>query len=180
MKAHSLQMLMLIALLIGGLTGQDSLAQEVLDGSLGRVIDGDSMIIKLNHEDRWIHLRLAGIDCPEADQPYGAEAKELLTNLTSTDGSPLKVQVLITDEDQRYKRLVGIVFDEFGQNLNLRMLEAGAAWFYFSYQRSIPENLRALFYSAFKNAQDNKLGLFADESPIRPWVHRRNKAKIQP
>src|SRR5262245_40460357 len=53
-----------------------------------KVHDGDTITV-LSHNTSQ-RLRLAGIDCPESDQPYGAEATDTTKSLA------LDIEVLVT------------------------------------------------------------------------------------
>jgi hypothetical protein len=56
--------------------------------SVVKVQDGDTIIVLSQNTAQ--RLRLAGIDCPESDQPYGAEATE------TTKALALNIDVTIT------------------------------------------------------------------------------------
>ena len=53
---------------------EEPAAQQIIRGHCW-VIDGDTIVINK------IHIRLAGIDAPETDHPYGQNAKRALMNL---------------------------------------------------------------------------------------------------
>ncbi len=48
--------------------------EEVLEVPVHRVVDGDTL--DLAGQARPVRIELAGIDCPELDQPHGTEASE--------------------------------------------------------------------------------------------------------
>ena len=80
----------------------NSLAEE-LSGKVVSVTDGDTLTLKV---DRKKHkIRLAGIDTPEKDQPWGKEAKKALVDKVRK--KIITVEVVDTD---RYGRLVGKVY----------------------------------------------------------------------
>ena len=64
--------------------------------------------------------RLAEIDAPELDQPYGGKAKQALADLVF--GQVVSILPAATD---RYGRTVGRVYRE-GQDVNLALVHAGA------------------------------------------------------
>lgn len=95
---------------------EDSLRQaEVLRGRCW-VIDGDTIIIGK------VHVRLAGIDAPELDQPYGRRAKQALYDLC--DG---QVITAVTDGTVSHDRAVAHCTLPDGRDLSAEMVKAGLA-----------------------------------------------------
>src|SRR5205814_1452780 len=47
--------------------------EGVLFGPLVRIIDGDTIVVKI--QGAALHIRLSGIDAPESDQPFGDNAR---------------------------------------------------------------------------------------------------------
>lgn len=74
-------------------------------------------------------IRLANIDTPEKDQPYGAKSKQVLSSLIFAK----QVEIETQDID-RYGRTIGLV-TAAGLNVNRVMVERGAAWVYSQYNR---------------------------------------------
>lgn len=134
--------------------------EGVFFGPLVRVKDGDSLVVKV--QGVAMDFRLAEIDAPELDQPYGRNAKQELVSLAS--GAQLVIVPLDTD---RYGRTVAHVWNG-NSNLNTELVKRGAAWFYSEYARS------EALYDVEQLARDAKLGLWA--LPLRdrvePWVWR--------
>lgn len=100
------------------------------------VIDGDTIDIN------GTRIRLAGIDAPELDDPYGQGAKFLLIRLC-------KGQVIraVTEGDQSYDRSVATCYLPDGRDLSAEMVRAGMAidWRKFSggkYRHLEPEGIR--------------------------------------
>lgn len=80
------------------------------------VIDGDTIDIN------GTRVRLAGIDAPEIDQPYGKTAKWALLNLCK--GKEVRA---VYDGDQSYDRHVATCYLPDGRDLSAEMVKAGLA-----------------------------------------------------
>ncbi len=80
------------------------------------VIDGDTIDIN------GVRLRLAGIDAPELDHPYGQRAKRALMRLC-------KGQVIraVVEGGQSYDRLVATCYLSDGTDLSAEMVKTGHA-----------------------------------------------------
>ena len=72
-----------------------------LSGSVVGVSDGDTFTL-LTSDTQQVKIRLAEIDAPESDQPYGNKSKQKLSELIL--GKDVRVIVQTTD---RYGRTVG-------------------------------------------------------------------------
>lgn len=71
--------------------------EGVFYGPLVRVQDGASLIAKIQGVK--MEIRLAEIDAPERDQPYGSEAKQVLVSLAPA-GQQLVIMTLYEVEQQ--------------------------------------------------------------------------------
>jgi len=91
-------------------------------GTVVRVIDGDSLMVRVDSHQR--QVRLKDIDAPEYDQPFGLRAKRYTASLCL--GIEVTVHLHGTDD---YERDLGVVLVE-GQNINRELLWAGLAWHY--------------------------------------------------
>lgn len=138
--------------------------EGVFYGPLVRVQDGDSLIAKIQGVK--MEIRLAQIDAPERDQPYGSEAKQVLVSLAPA-GQQLVIMPLDTD---RYGRTVAQVWNGT-KHLNPEMVKRGAAWFYSAHARS------AALYEVEQEARNAKRGLWALslKDRVEPWVWRDRK-----
>ena len=136
-------------------------AQELLFGSVVRVIDGDTVELKV--ESLLQRIRLSEIDAPEINQFWGFESREALeTKLLGKS-----VRVVVSDVD-RYGRTIGTIF--IGEvSINELMVLEGHAWVYREY--SDDQNLIDLENSA---RAGNK-GLWTKENPLPPWQWRRER-----
>lgn len=95
-------------------------------GKVVGVQDGDTLTL-LDQTNTQHTIRLALIDAPELEQPYGDRAKQALSRLVF--GKTVEVEPETTD---RYGRTVAVVLKE-GANLNRKLVQEGSAWAYFKY-----------------------------------------------
>jgi len=72
----------------------------------------------------------------------------------------------------RYGRTVGKVIVN-GMDANLEQIKLGMAWFYIEYQNEQSVQDRQEYSGAQNYAEANRLGLWADRSPISPWDFRK-------
>ena len=108
-----------------------------------------------------VRVRLAEIDAPESDQPYGDEATAALVELI--DGVTLKV--VQTDTDH-YGRAIGqLVYQDVW--INGWLVGEGHAWVYPQYADS-PE-----LFKWQDEAREARRGLWAADNPMEPWLWRR-------
>ncbi len=87
--------------------------------SVVRVIDGDTIVV-----DGDVHVRLLGIDAPEAGDCFYEESKDALVNLV--DGEEVRLEKDISDKDN-FGRLLRYVFLENNLFVNDSLLEEGYA-----------------------------------------------------
>lgn len=113
-----------------------------------KVIDGDTIEIETGQK-----VRLLGINSPETNEHYYAEAKEKLSNLIL--GRSVKLESGPEDTDQ-YGRLLRHVFVD-GTFVNLEMIKDGYATVYIV---NPDEKYYLELKKAEKDAKDNKLGLW--------------------
>lgn len=153
--------------LIFGLFFSISFASErQLQCKVVGINDGDTLTCLFNRKQ--IKVRLLYIDAPEATQPYGNKAKQFLANLV------FKQNVLLRSTGyDRYQRLLAVVYNNSGENINLKLVENGMAWAYQQTERQ--------YEQAQKRAQSAKIGLWKDSSPINPadWRKENEKPIIQ-
>ena len=119
----------------------------IKDLKVEKIIDGDTVYATL--EGRTYKLRLAEIDAPERDQPFGRQSKVFLRNLLN-DG---KFDADISSQD-RYGRYLARLYDN-GVDVNRKMVSEGMAWVYDSYVTD------KTFYQNQQEAQKQKKGLQA-------------------
>ena len=126
-----------------------------------RVADGDTLTVL--HGDEQVRIRLAGIDTPETDQPFGTEAE----TFTATQVAGREAHVHVVDVD-RYGRFVSRVTIA-ANDLSVALVKAGLAWHYRRYSDD-PE-----LDGAEDEARFAKRGLWGASSPTAPWDFRRSR-----
>ena len=122
---------------------------------IARCHDGDTCTT-----DTGLRVRLAEIDAPEIDQPYGVEAQRVICSMVCSR------VVDIEPRGRSYDRLVGLIRVQ-GIDTSEAMVRAGAAWDYsrYDYDRAMP-GLEA-------EARQAGRGLWADPRAVPPWNWRR-------
>jgi micrococcal nuclease len=137
--------------------------EGVFYGPLVRVKDGDSLVAKV--QGVTMEFRLAEIDAPERDQPYGEQAKLDLQSLAN--GQQL---VLLPIDTDGYGRTVAHIWNG-NTYLNAEMVKRGGAWFYSRY--AAHETL----YYVEQDARKANCGLWALplKDRIEPWEWRKRK-----
>ncbi len=132
------------------------------------VIDGDTVLFKPDHyraaSRAFLKIRLADIDAPEKDQPYGEAATRELTALLLNQRATL--ETVATDA---YGRTIARMQMDALQ-INTELVRRGLAW---APSRKHPE-LKALQ----QEARLARRGLWQDAEPVPPWVWRREYSAI--
>lgn len=125
-------------------------------GKVTLVTDGDTLkVLKRGDE---VHLRIAGIDCPEKKQAFGRTAREFTADLATG-------KVVIVREVTRdwCDLTVAEVILPDGRNLGHVIVEAGLAW----WSRENAPNDHALELLE-ADVRITGRGLWADPRPIPP------------
>lgn len=133
-----------------------------LDCRVVALSDGDTFTC-LDAAKQQHKIRLANIDTPEKNQPYGTRARQALSSLIFNK----PVQIDIQGHD-RYQRAIGVVYVE-GLNVNRELLVQGAAWVYPQYNRD--PTLPAV-EAAAKAAHKGIWGL-GEAQVVPPWEWRK-------
>jgi len=139
--------------------------EGVFYGPVVHVTDGDTFDVKV--QGVVMDFRLAEIDAPEHDQPYGKEARAELASLVAG-----KRVVLVPFDTDRYGRTVAFVWA--GERcVNQQLVDRGAAWFYSQYSTN------DYLFGFEEDARNNKRGLWALplKDRIEPWVWRKEKRR---
>jgi len=137
-------------------------APESFNGTVVKVIDGDSLLIKRGK--KVLKVRLHQVDCPELPQPFGKKAKAETTKLVL--GRMVRVED--PQRDPYYKgRLRAAVILTDGRDLGMELVRLGLAWEY----RRYSEN--PLITDLEKEARQARIGLWADPNPQAPWEWRK-------
>jgi micrococcal nuclease len=134
------------------------------DGTVVAVHDGDT--ISVLHGGTAVRVRVACVDCPEWDQPFGREATAFTRRAAYR--KIVRIKGNTTDD---YGRLVARVFLPDGRSLGSALLEAGLAWWdrLCSDARDLKE-LEA-------DARTARRGLWRDPDAIPPWKWRKTHPK---
>lgn len=138
-------------------------------GRVVAVLDGDTVLVQRGARGgSSLKVRLAGIDAPEKEQPFGEVAKRSLSDLV------LKRQVRVNGQaTDDYGRLVAHLESD-GRSVNEEQVRRGMAWEYS--RRHDSKVYVALQYEA----QQARRGLWAQASPTPPWQWRKAHASAQP
>jgi endonuclease YncB( thermonuclease family) len=139
------------------------LAQDVVGKVVG-VIDGDT--IEVLHGGSSDRVRLAGIDCPEENQPFGSKAKQATSYLAFAE----QVTLHVSGKDKYNRTLAEVILPD-GRSLNKELVREGMAWWYRQYS-SDPELERLE-----AEARGRRIGLWRDPRPVAPWEWRHGGAK---
>lgn len=137
--------------------------EGVFDGPLAWVSDGDTLRVRVR--GREMDVRLADVDAPERDQPYGWQAKLALIDLVRDAHL-----VLVPRDVDQYGRVVAYAWAG-DLEINRELVKRGAAWFYAEYAQS--DDL----YNVEKQARATKIGLWAlpAHERVEPWEWRRRE-----
>ena len=126
--------------------------------------DGDTCTV-ISDSGQRLTIRLHGVDAPELDQPYGAQARLLINSLVAGQ----RVEVKPTG-NLSYGRTVADIVLPSGRDVGTTLVASGAAWVE---QRW---NHDPAAYAAQGNAQRAHLGLWADAAAVPPWQWRAEHA----
>ncbi len=132
-----------------------------------RVVDGDSLIVKLNGLPQ--QIRLACIDAPEIGQfPHGRLAMNAFRGLLPADSA---VTIYPIKKD-RYGRTIGHVSTPGGVDVAEELVRRGLAFVYTRYLSDCDGPNLLLLES---QARDSKTGIWSEakQGITRPWIYRR-------
>ena len=123
------------------------------------VMDGDTvMVLRDGHKTK---VRLANIDAPEKDQPFGKQSRDSLLEMVG------KKQVQIDSQAvDQYGRIVGSISLD-GRNINQEQVQRGMAWEYSHYHTD------KTYLGLQSDAQQARRGLWGQASPQAPWQWRK-------
>lgn len=126
------------------------------------VSDGDTITV-LTANNKQYKVRLAHIDCPEKGQPFGKNAKQFTSDFCF--GKTVEIEHF--GKKDRNGRIIGVVLNEAGDNLNQALVEAGMAWHYKKYSTD------AIYTQLEEEARATGRGLWQDANPVAPWEWRK-------
>jgi len=154
--------LLLFIILLSVVACNDFSFNEIHEGKVVKVLDGDSINIIQQGEE--VRIRLAEIDAPEHGQPFWKKSKQALEKRVA--GKQVSVEEF--DRDQ-YGRVVGHVYinDVW---INGELVKNGFAYVYTRY--AVSKKL----YEYEAQAEKNSLGLWKlpENERIKPWNWRKN------
>jgi len=126
-----------------------------------RVKDGDSL--RIDSAGNEVEVRIADIDAPELRQPYGEEARAFLANLV--EARDVRLELVGGDV---YRRIVARVIVE-ERDVAAELVGRGLAWVRRAYAPDSP------LIGLEQDARSARRGLWADSSPVPPWIWRKTK-----
>ena len=142
-------------------------SREIIKGKVVNVRDGNTIEL-ITEENESYKIELAGVDCPEPEQPFGPEAKHLLEkNIKGKN-----VEAFIEGKN-RWGVRQAIVIPKGGDDPRIKLLAEGLAWT--SEKNAIPE-----LESIRVDAQAHGVGLWKEKEPTPPWIFRRHQTMLTP
>jgi endonuclease YncB( thermonuclease family) len=161
-----------VSLVAVALVGCDAVASSRIQESWypERVSDGDTFTARSGNRE--LRIRLACIDAPEAQQPFGQQARQKLKALLELDG---RIVINETDSD-RYGRKVAEVFNDQPNTetdifVQEELVKAGLALPYERYKHNCP-NWDTIF-AAGQEAKQRRVGVWSLPHLETPWDYRR-------
>jgi micrococcal nuclease len=135
-------------------------------GKVISVIDGNTVEV-LTESNEVVIVILADIDSPELTQEFGDAAKKYLEKIS------LKREVIIEfrGKDRKGNNL-GILFVK-GTDVRVELLQQGLAW---TSERNPDPELETHRI----HAEAEGKGLWRNDNPTPPWIHRREQSMLQP
>lgn len=133
------------------------------------VVDGDTVLFKPDHAHTsgraFLKVRLAGIDAPETDQPYGdAATRELAARVLNRR---VAVTSVATDV---YGRTIAHIHMA-GHEVGTELVQSGFAWV------ATRSRGAAELAKAQRQARLDQRGLWQGAAPMPPWEWRRTHPK---
>lgn len=125
----------------------------------------DGRTQKKMESDTNIQLRIAGVDAPESDQPFGSAAQQMLQDLLVGT----EVQLRIVDIDKYNRPIAYAVRMRDGLDVSLMMVQNGLAHWYPRYAKD-----REDLMQAEREAREARVGIWSQESALQipPWIWR--------
>lgn len=156
-------------------------ARNSLDVRVVGITDGDTITV-LDALQTQRKVRIAGIDAPEGEQPFGNRSKQHLAQLLQ--GRQVRIDWSKTDG---YGRLVATVHLADADacatppcppvvDAALEQLNAGMAWHNKEFEHEQPPQDRRRYAATEQQARAARVGLWAEPDPVPPWEWRRRPA----
>ena len=143
--------------------------RSFLEIEISEVLDGDTVVI-MNTKNQRLLVRLLGIDAPELEQEFGAEAKKNL------EGKLAGKKVRLAFEphgvpDAQGRILAKVLIDDM--DISVEQVREGFAWYYEDHK----ERLGFLEIDELKQLQSaarkERIKLWQNSSPQAPWKFRK-------
>lgn len=136
--------------------------KQVYEVKVIRIVDGDTA--ELLYGEMPIMLRFEHIDGPEkrGKQPFGNKAKQQLSELCFGQ----LVSLVTEGEFDMGGRIIGVIINEHGVNVNKEMVRLGYAWHFKKYSSDMS------YDTLETEARNYRRGLWRDEHPVAPWDFR--------
>lgn len=149
------RLLVVLCALYAGIAHAEEFEAQVI-----AVMDGDTVMVLHNRQK--LKVRLANIDAPELEQPYGKESRQALAEQV------LKKQVRIKRKaTDAYGRMIAEV-SHGGQSVNEAQLRKGMAWEYSHFHRD------QRYVNLSQQARQSRRGLWAQNAePMEPEKWRK-------
>jgi len=152
-------------------------AASVLEGTVVKIADGDTITV-LDSDKMQHRVRIAGIDAPEKNQPFGNASRKRLGELVARE----EVRVEFNKHD-RWGRIVGKVLVtppdcltcSKTMDVGLAQVTTGMAWWYRKYANEQSPEDRGRYEYAEQEAKAERVGLWQDKNPQPPWEFRKAK-----
>jgi endonuclease YncB( thermonuclease family) len=155
----------LLATLLLALPARSQEQLPVLEGRVVAVTDGDTIRVLLQSGP--IKVRLHGLDTPEKNQPYGGDARQVLSDLV-LDRS---VELEVVEQRDAYNRLVAVVY--LGdKNVNAELVRVGAAWAYRQYLGQVDGDDELCTLEDAARSRNDGLWRLPARQWIAPWEWR--------
>lgn len=145
-----------------------------------KVIDGDTFVASVNGKNETI--RIIGINTPETVDPrkkvecFGQKASEAAKKILTNQTVQLESDPSQSNRD-KYDRLLRYVWTGGIVDFGKTMIAFGYAY---EYTYDIPYKYQSLYKQVQKEAQDKKLGLWADDAcPVTPTIPLKVKQPVQ-
>lgn len=156
---------------------------SVYRATVVRVADGDTITVR-DTDGAQHKIRLHAVDAPELKQAHGVKSHGWLSDQLLNR----QVKIRVIDKD-RYQREVakvlipgadcGDTVCEEDQDVNLKLIEHGMAWWYREFAKSQSSKDRRLYNEAEDQARAQRLGLWQQASPQAPWEWRAEQRASQ-
>jgi endonuclease YncB( thermonuclease family) len=170
------------AALLAGCLNESTAGPPAGPYTIIQIHDGDSFNLKAKNGEQ-VRVRIAGIDAPEREQPYGQQSKRSLEELLQSGA--IELEPIKRDRFDRWVANVSVR----GQDIGLMQISSGHAWFFRRYQDDLSSAMRRRYDEAESNAKREFKGLWVGIrasstnpalTPEAPWDYRERMRKSRP